>query len=434
MAASKDDANIKRLQDENERLRVALEELKILNEIATAISSTLSLEQVMELIIRKCIKHLKAEQCAIMLLNPEDKDKPFHTMMRKADSSKTMLPYRLDVQLMGWMLKNRRPLLINEFASFKQFRTAGKDDHGIKSVLGAPLLLKGKMIGSLNVFNKRDPGGFTDTDKRLLTIIASESAQVIENARLYEEEQALLRIREEMRLARKIQTDLLPRAAPRVLGYDIAGRSIPAELVGGDYYDFIRIDESRLGICLGDVVGKGMPAALLMANVQATLRSQTVRTRSPCECLERSNELLLASTDLERYATLFYGVLNTDDHTISYCNAGHNYPFLLRQDGEPLRLKTGGTVLGCFGTVDYAEDKVTMHPGDVLVIYSDGITEARNAGNEEFGEARLVDVAMRTLGEAAESQILTLIEAVQAHAGETAPTDDMTVVVVKSER
>ncbi len=421
----------RKLKAENERLKIALEELKILNEIATAISSTLSLEQVMELMIKKCIKHLKAEQCAIMLLDPEDKDRPFHTMIRTADSSRTMLPYRLDVQLMGWMLKNRKPLLINDFSEFNQIRLAPRDSGGIKSVLAAPLLLKGHMIGSLNVFNKRSPGGFTAADTRLLAIIATESAQVIENARLYEEEQALVRMQDEMRLAHKIQTDLLPKSPPAVIGYDIAGASIPAKLVGGDYFDFIRIDEHRLGLCLGDVSGKGMPAALLMANVQATLRSQAISCSSPCECLARSNALLLASTDLERYATLFYGVLDTREHTIDYCNAGHNHPFVFRKDGEPERLKVGGTIVGCFGAADYSDDKVAIHPGDVLLIYSDGVTEAEDDGGVEFGESRLADVVISSIDDPAESLLLKLIETARAHAGPSAPGDDMTVVVLK---
>ncbi len=422
---------IEKLRAENERLKVALDELKILNEIATAISSTLTLEHVMELMIKKCIKHLKAEQCAIMLLDPEDKERPFHTMIRKADSSRAVLPYRLDIQMMGWLLKNRKPLLINDFSEFNQIRLAPKDSGGIKSVLAAPLLLKGRMIGSLNVFNKRAPAGFTEADTRLLSIIATESAQVIENARLYEEEQALLRMQDEMRLAHKIQTDLLPKSSPAVVGYDIAGASIPATLVGGDYYDFIRIDEHKLGICLGDVSGKGMPAALLMANVQATLRSQAISCDDPCECLARSNALLLASTDLERYTTLFYGVLDTQAHSLDYCNAGHNHPFLFRKGAEPRRLKIGGTIVGCFGATDYKDDKIEIGPGDVLVVYSDGVTDAEDDDGAEFGEARLAGVAMSNLDDPAESLLLKLVEAARAHAGKAAPVDDMTVVVVK---
>jgi serine phosphatase RsbU (regulator of sigma subunit) len=422
--------NYKGLREENERLKEAIEELKILNEIATAISSTLSLEDIMGLVIQKCIKHLESEQGAIMVLDPKDKNKPFHTMIRKADRSEIMLPYRLDAQLMGWMLSNKKPLVINDFENDTRFQIQ-KDDHGIRSVLSAPLLLKGGMIGSVNVFNKNTPEGFTQTDKRLLAIIATESAQVIENARLYAEEQAFLSMQEEMRLAYKIQMGLLPKSAPQVQGYDIAGRSIPAKEVGGDYFDFMEIDGHHLGLCLGDVSGKGMPAALLMANLQATLRSHVLQDLGPCECLKRSNDLIFRSTDADRFASLFYGILNTVDHTLTYCNGGHNYPFLIAGVGEPARLKVGGTVLGTFEQSSYTEDVISLNLGDVLLIYSDGVTEAVSVDDEEFGEARLSRVVSEHRDDPAERLIIRIIEAVQVHAGQTPQEDDITLVVVK---
>ena len=274
MADTERENYIARLEDENRELKVALTELTILHDIARAISSASSLERVMELIVRKCIKHLKAEQGAVMLLEKGDREKAFHTMIRRADTSATTLPYRLYSQLRGWMLKYRKPLLINDLQSDPRVKVGADKNQPIRSLLSVPLLYKGRMVGSLNVFNKRSEEGFTEADKRLLTIIGSESAQVIENARLYEEEQALLIMQQEMKLAYKIQVGLLPQTAPQITGYDIWGKSIPAKEVGGDYYDFVRMDEHRLGVCLGDVCGKGMPAALLMANLQAALRGQ----------------------------------------------------------------------------------------------------------------------------------------------------------------
>jgi len=202
------------LREENKRLRIAVEELTILNDIATAIGSTLSLDGVMELIVKKCIKHFGTEQGAVMLIDPEDKTRPLHTMIRRADASRTVLPYRLDTQLIGWMLKHKRPLLVNDLIGDKRFTVAKGDGRIIRSVLSAPLLCKGDIIGLLNVFNKKSQEGFTEADRRLLAIIATQSAQVIENARLYEEEQALLLMQEEMRLAHKIQMGLLPREPP----------------------------------------------------------------------------------------------------------------------------------------------------------------------------------------------------------------------------
>jgi sigma-B regulation protein RsbU (phosphoserine phosphatase) len=425
------DNDLGRLREENERLKEAIEELTILNDIATAIGSAMSLDEIMELIIQKCLKHFGAEQGAIMVLDPSAKDRPFHTVMRKADRSDFMLRYRLDAQLVGWMLKHRKPLMSKDLRGDARFTTTGVDDSGIRSLLSVPLLLKGRMIGVLNVFNKRAPEGFSDADQRLLAIIATESAQVIENTRLSEEEQALLHMQEEMRLAYKIQADLLPKSPPRVEGYDIAGMSIPAKEVGGDYFDFIVIDDRRLGFCLGDVSGKGMPAALLMANLQATLRSNVLQDLTPCECLRRSNESILRSTDIERFATLFYGVLDSDSHKLVYCNAGHNFPVLLREGDERMTLDVGGTVLGTFADACYIEGSAAIDPGDALVVYSDGITDSVNSDDEEFGDARLCQVAAENLGGTAAEIIEAIMDNVGLHTGGESPLDDMTLVVIK---
>ena len=286
--ADPENRDIIKLDNENKRLRAAVEELSILNDIATTISSTLSLEQIIDLIVRKCIKHLEVEQGAVMLLDEKDQDSAFKTMVRKANSSHEILPFRLDTQLAGWMITHKKPLLINDLSSDDRISVGSGDKIPFTSLLSVPLCLKGKMIGSLNLFNKRSGEGFTDTDKRLLTIIAAQSAHVIENARLSEEEKVLQLMQEEMRLAYKIQMDLLPSTAPEVEGYNIAGKSIPAKTVGGDYFDFIEIGNSCMCICLGDVSGKGIPAALLMSNLQATLRGQAPQDRSPQTCIEKS--------------------------------------------------------------------------------------------------------------------------------------------------
>ncbi len=427
----RDDDHSKRLKEENKRLRLAVGELTILNDIAIAIGSTLSLDRVMELIVKKCIKHFGAEQGAVMLIDPEDKTRPLHTMIRRADASRIVLPYRLDTQLIGWMLKHKRPLLVNDLAGDKRFTIVEGEGQTIRSVLSAPLLFKGNMIGLLNVFNKKPRGGFTEADRRLLAIIATQSAQIIENARLYEEEQALLRMQEEMRLAYKIQMGLLPREPPEVVGYDIAGKSIPATLVGGDYYDFIEIGDKRWGVCLGDISGKGMPAALLMANLQATLRSQILQGLPVGECLARSNSLIFRSTDPDRFATLFYGVLDTAKHTFRYSNAGHNPPFLIRSGREPVLLEAGGTVLGSFETCSYKEAGAMFRPGDVILIYSDGISEAVDGSGAQFGEERIVEIVTANLDDASEDLLVRIIEAVRNHSRPMAPMDDMTVVVVK---
>jgi sigma-B regulation protein RsbU (phosphoserine phosphatase) len=385
MADIPSDDSVSRLERENQRLKSAISELSILNDIATAISSAESLDALIERIVHKSIKHLGAEQGTVTLLHAQETDGPFKTMIRSTDTSREILPYHLDTQLTGWMLKNKRPLLINDFQNSDDFQTAHRNDYPIRSLLSVPLMLKGVLIGSLNVFNKRAGSGFTEDDKRLLTIIAAQSAQVIENSRLHEERLALQLMQEEMRLAYKIQTDLLPGEAPVIDGYDLAGRSIPAKTVGGDYFDFIPLEEHRLAVCLGDVVGKGMPAALLMANLQATLRAQAVDASTAEHCIRRSNRLMFNSTDVDKFVTLFYGILCSETHELRYCNAGHNYPIHVRANGDTSRLTVGGLVLGALEDFDFREAAIPLEPDDVLVVFSDGISEATNENGDEFG-------------------------------------------------
>lgn len=425
------DSHLKNLERENQRLKAAIEELSILNDIATAINSAVSLETLIEKIVHKCIKHLGAEQGTVTLLESSEQNSPFRTMIRSTDTSRDILPYHLDTQLTGWMLKNKKPLLINNFQDDDDFQTVHSDDYPIRSLLSVPLILKGRLIGSLNVFNKRTAGGFTEGDKRLLAIIATQSAHVIENSRLLEEQQVLELMQEEMRLACKIQMDLLPSDAPVIAGYDLAGRSIPAKAVGGDYFDFIQLDEHRIAVCLGDVSGKGMPAALLMANLQATLRGQAGEVISAEHCIRHSNAMMFKNTDIDKFVTLFYGILHSGQHALCYCNAGHNYPFLFHADGGHSRLDVGGLVLGALEKFDFKEETIPLQPADTLVIFSDGISEAQNEEGEDFGEERLAEV----IGAAADTNAVGIIDrvmdAVHAFTGDRPQFDDMTILVVK---
>ena len=422
------------LEKENQRLRNVVEELAILNEIAIAVSSTQSLDSIVDLIVNKCVKHLKVEQAVVMLLNEKDMGNPFQTMIRKQDSVVGALPFRFDSMLTGWMLKNRSPLLINNLKEDKRFKLIGQDTLNIDSLLSVPLFLKGKMLGLLTVFNKKKSLDFTTEDQKLLSIIAAQSAQVIENARLLQEEQAFTHLREEMRLANEIQVNLQPRSSPEIQDYQISGKSIPAKEVGGDYFDFIPLDNERMAFCLGDISGKGIPAALLMANLQATLRAQTILNYSCKDCISFSNKLLYKNTALQKYATLFYGILDHKSNIISYCNAGHNHPILISRDKKLQRLDIGGIVVGIMPEYPFQETSIQLNPGDLLFVFSDGITEAMNESEEEYGEDRLIKLLLELLDYSTDNIIETVLKSVNEFSGYTEPMDDKTVVIIKKER
>ncbi len=419
------------LEEENRRLRRAVEELSTLNEIASAISSTMSLDKIVDLIVKKCVEHLKVEQSAVMLLKRKIKEKPFQTMVRRADTTNLKLPYRFNSQLTGWMLKNQQPLLINDFPNDSRFKSTSQETFPIQSLLSVPLFSKGRMIGLITCFNKKIAGRFTSEDQRLLSIIAAQSAQIIENARLSEEEQILFQIQEEMRLASEIQNGLLPKAPPKITGYDIAGISYPAKVVGGDYFDFIPLEGNKIAVCVGDISGKGLPAALLMANLQAIIRAQTLLNLHPKDCLQQSNKLLYRSTDPQKFATLFYGILDTQKNQFSYSNAGHNRPILSHKSKDPVFLENAGIALSFIENFSYDEDMVTFSPDDILLIYSDGITEAMNTSEEGFGEKRLVSLVKNYMKNSAEELIEKIIAAVKQHADSQPQSDDITLVVIK---
>jgi sigma-B regulation protein RsbU (phosphoserine phosphatase) len=417
------------LKAENLRLTRAVEELSMLNELAREIGASHHADAIMDRIIRRSLKAVNAEQAVITLVSEQARE-PMKTLVRAMVTSSEHEQFHLNQNLLGWMHLNKQPLLSNSPRTDERFRGITWDP-SIQSILCVPLMVKSELVGVLTVFNKKGDKPFTEADQRLLAIIAMQSGQVVENARLYEEEQAYLRMQEEVRLASTIQLQLLPKDAPNIAGYDIAGRSIPAQQVGGDYFDFIPIEGRGLAICIGDVSGKGLSASLLMANLQATLRGQALLEVQASECISRSNQLLYRSTDPERFATLFYGVLNPDNHTFAFSNAGHENPFLLSSDSETNRLMTGGTVLGVVDNFAFEEEAIAFNPGDIFVGFSDGITEAFDMSDNQFGEEKLEAVIQENRHESASVLTNKIVEAVRAHAGEAPQADDLTLVVVK---
>jgi len=264
-----------------------------------------------------------------------------------------------------------------------------------------------------------------------LTTIASVASIKIEHERLLEERLEKRRMEEELKVASEIQMRLQPVAPPKLEGWDMTAVSFPCREIGGDYYDYIPRRDGKLVLAVGDVSGKGTGAALLMSSVHAAVRAQSQARTSISEVMEEVSSYIYENSPSNKYLTLFYSVLDPKTGELAYSNGGHNTPLLLRTNGEIVKLDKGGLPVGLMTGMGYDEDRIEFNVGDVLVIYSDGITESVNPQDEEFGEERLIEVLQKNLSRSASGIRDRIDEALTRFVDAAAPVDDMTVMIVK---
>jgi serine phosphatase RsbU (regulator of sigma subunit) len=332
-------------------------------------------------------------------------------------------------------------LLVEVVALFFGFRITGGITSAVKILhQGTERLARGDLDTYLEVPNEDELGDLAASFNEMTAAVKVG------------QEQALLkeRLEQEVLMARQIQERLLPRRMPERPAIEVAGGSVPSRQVGGDYFDFLPLSDGSLGIAVGDVTGKGVPAALLMATLQACLHGQVIHPGSVASVVSRVNDLMAEATDPHMFATFIYGVLAFDGAEFTACNAGHEPPILRRADGSVERLTAGGLVLGMLPDQNYTQSQVALRPGDVLVLYTDGITEAMgpvapestdgasdDAEEDEaddtnfFGEQRLVDLVHETAGLSAERIRQRILDAVSVHTQGIPQSDDITLVVVK---
>jgi phosphoserine phosphatase RsbU/P len=255
----------------------------------------------------------------------------------------------------------------------------------LKSSLIVPIRLRGELIGFLSLGCKISGEAYDAQTREFLTTVAEQTAADIDRIRL-------LSLQREALDALEIQLRLLPNEIPQVPGYQISGSWKPTQLVSGDYYDVLKFGDHSVGLCIGDVVGHGLPAAMLMANLQAAVHAFASETIGPSQLCMQINRLLARNIGVGKFITFFYALVDAGSNRLLYTNAGHNAPILLRPTGAVLRLDEGGTLLGVFPEVAYREKQVELAPGDRLLLFTDGVSEAQNTDSEEFGEARLIEV------------------------------------------
>jgi serine phosphatase RsbU (regulator of sigma subunit) len=235
---------------------------------------------------------------------------------------------------------------------------------------------------------------------------------------------------EERQEAREIQDSLLPKKLPEVAGYEVAAMTQPLRFVGGDYYSVVRISERHTVLCIADVAGKGLPAALLMSSLQAALKPLISQRLAPRELCHRLNRILCDLTPVGKFISFVYAVLDSVDNRLTYCNAGHNPPLLIRADGTSTELKAAGAVLGPFPDWIYEQSELRMRRGDKLLLFTDGLVEACNADEESFGEHNLIRIARENPSSSAEELMGSLMRAASQHGGEHFQ-DDASLIVLK---
>lgn len=301
----------------------------------------------------------------------------------------------------------------------------------IRSAMCVPLWNNRDVIGLIYIDSRRRAGLFTEDHLRLLTHLANVAAVKIENVRLFEQRVEAQRVEQELSKASEIQKILLPAESPVIEGYSMHGNSEPARVVGGDLFDYIDLPDGRYALVLGDVAGKGYPAALLMCAFQASLRALCELDLPPEETIGRLNRLLCRRFPDNRFVTLFYGVLDPAKHTLTYVNAGHCPPWIVRDGGGADRLIPTGGPLGMFEKGTYHAQAVDLQAGELFICYSDGVTEASNPAGEEFGETSLIEL-VKTLKDLSPTEIIDKITSVIAVYHHNAPPeDDITLVVLK---
>jgi len=340
--------------------------------------------------------------------------------------------FRISTAVRDRVLRERASLLVRDALSDEALRgRLSIQQQRVRGLMAAPLETEGRVIGLIYVDTPNPSQGFTPEDLDLLAVMANVAAIRLEHARLAEVEQSERVLARELERAAEIQRRLLPEKPPEVEGVQLAGYNAPCRTVGGDYYDFLPLDGGRLGLVVADVSGKGMPAALLMSNLQARIQVLAEDPSDLAALLERLNRLLRSSSPPHCFVSLFFGVLDPASGELTYANAGHNPALLARSEGQVEWLESGGPVLGILPAVSCEPQRGQLRRGDVLVLYSDGVTEAVDASGEEFGDERLAELCRRHAHLPASGLLEELKGALREWLGGRPAEDDITLVAVK---
>ncbi len=413
--------SIEEMQVLNRRLDGKVQELNTLFELGKEFSVVLDPDKLIRLLVFSILGQIGVSRYLVCLSKGPD----MIVVSSRVDGAVPQGEF-----LCGLKIKNAS--LISDVAS-KRGAAAVEPLAALGIAVVVPMQIQGETRGLICLGEKLSREPYLQADMDLLSSLGNLAIISLENARLFKEALEKQKLEDELQIAREIQKGLLPSVLPAIPFFDIAATNISSKQVGGDYYDAITTSESMYVIAIGDVSGKGTPAALLMANLQATIRALVPLRISLSELTARVNDLMCHNTGADKFITFFWGFLDPSSLTLTYVNAGHNYPFLIRGDGMTVRLESGGMILGIVPTMTpYEQGSITLRPDDVLVLFTDGVSEAMSKTSQEYSEERLEVFIHDHRHLSAQSLIDALHQDILQFTRGAVQSDDITLMVLKA--
>ena len=416
--------------DETSRVAQQSDLLALISKISVALLDTATLNETLDQIVSMVFQAVPADRSMIMMRDEKSPDLKV-AVARLRDRAGEVGEIRISRSVIDEVVTNGKSVLTSDAQADPRFMGGTVMLQGVRSVLAVPLGVGEKVFGIVYADSPLAEGRFTEDHLKVLTTLASVAAIRVQNARLMEQQMERVRLERELQVASEIQQRFQPASAPIVAGYELQGISFPCYEIGGDYYDFIQRDDGKLIVALGDVSGKGPSAALLMSSLHAAVHAHSDMHNSLAKTIGAVNRYLVDSTPANRFVTLFYAELDPKDGSLAFLNAGHNPPLIVHAGGTMEQLAAGGLPLGIMANADFREGKTRLHPGDVLVIYSDGVSEAVNPKGEEFGPTRLYETVARNLDASAAGIRDRIESALTKFCQGTPAADDITLVICK---
>ena len=423
-AALENAANLQSLHDLNRQLGLKIYQLNTLFELSKDFNAVWDSETIFRILGSSLIGQLLISRCAVFQLSNSSPELRFLRGFMLSEEDLDQLHALNPVEYFG---KHSEPAVCDEISDKKL--SGYFLSHKIHMVY--PIIMNDDLRGMILLGDKKNANPFTREDFEFISTLGNLALVSDENAKMQQQMIEKQRMEKELAIAREIQFSLLPQSLPKQEGYEIASVFIPCYTVGGDYYDFFPLSEKEMGVAIGDVSGKSTPAAIMMASVQASLRTLvSLKIADPEITMQRIN-LLLCRSPSNKYVTFFFGILNHQSNRLSYVNAGHCYPLIVKEDGRVDRLEIGGTVLGFFKDAAYTRGIYDLEPSDLMILYTDGVSELIDPEEEEFGVERIIQILRENHHKPVAEVKEILVRKLEEHRHNQPRFDDLTFVLLK---